>query len=133
MARPHLNQNLSCPGSRSPNGFWPNPTKEGFHKNETHPWEVPRKRKPRGSKKEFIYDLFTENIVYNNSETIITKNRFGPLDQDKLKEATSGPKGRVLLNPPRKKMGGSLPKKNTRGGDKNSIGEGDLFHFLRLK
>ena len=112
MARIYLNQNLSYLESNSPKGFWPNPTKEGFHRNEKHPWEVPMKRKPRGSRNKFYFDLSEEDIKYFSSGKITTSNKFGLLDPDniELKEATSRSSGQKMSSPSRKKKEESSPR-----------------------
>ena len=88
MARPYLNLNPAHTNNSSPGGFWPNPVKEGFHLSNIHPWEVPRKRKPRGSNNDYFYDLTTEDTVMNFREIPEVHNRYALLDPD-LKEKTS--------------------------------------------
>ena len=83
MTEPYLNQNLTHETVSSPGGFWPDPDKEGFYRNDNHPWEVPRKRKPRGSKESYYYfDMTTGETVMNRRKIPEDQNRFALLDPD---------------------------------------------------
>ena len=59
--------------TNSPKGFWPNPDEEFFHKKQTPPWKVPKKRKSRGRPTRLTRLL----KMYNEKgEEVITQNRF---------------------------------------------------------
>jgi len=60
----------------SPKGFWPNPELESFFKLQTPPWEVPRKRKPKGDPSRL---KLIKPIKYDGGE-ITTRNRFKALE-----------------------------------------------------
>ena len=64
----------------SPKGFWPNPDQEPFHKCQTPPWEVPRKRKTGGLKSR--YNHSANNESESDHEKIVTRNKFYLLNPD---------------------------------------------------
>ena len=69
-------------GCNSPRGFWPNPNKEMFYKAKTPPWEVPKRRKTRGNRMHYIYDLTGEELVCMKRGEITTENKFELLDEN---------------------------------------------------
>ena len=100
MAKHTSTCNLLSKGFESPKRFWPNPDEEMFYKARTPPWEVPTRRKTRGSKVKFLYDLTGKNIMYMNSGEVTTSNKFELLD---LEEDTSSSTDHESTSPSRKK------------------------------
>ena len=86
MTRPYLNQNPTHETISSPGGFWPNPDKEEFCINDNRPWEVPKKRKPRGSKDSYFVDKMTGETIMSNRKIPEDQNRFALLDPDYVED-----------------------------------------------
>ena len=81
MARHTTTYDSPPKGCKSPRGFWPNPDEEMFYKARTPPWEVPNRRKTRGNKINYVYDLTGEELIYMKSGEVTTKNKFELLEE----------------------------------------------------
>ena len=82
MARHLPKMDLTFNSPKSPAGFWPHPEKEIFYKTLTPPWRVPMRRKTRGSKHDFYYDLTNDELIWKKSGEVTTFNRFELIDPE---------------------------------------------------
>ena len=83
--------------SNSPNGFWPIPGQESFHKEHSPPWEVPNRRKTRGHKdRPYYYDLMEENVMFTRGGEVTTENAFKFLE-DTLENVEQEPSRKKIL------------------------------------
>ena len=76
----HHHYPIQAPGS--PEGFWPNPDKEFFHKTQTPPWLLPKKRKTKGDTPKYYFDLTDEELKWEQSGEVPTSNRYELLNQE---------------------------------------------------
>ena len=69
-------------GATLQEGSGPTQMRNGFIRPKPPPWEVPKRRKTRGNKIDYIYDLTGEELIYMNGGKVTTENKFDLLDED---------------------------------------------------